>query len=159
VHPKTASPIDPALVDPPSSAKQELLAWAAARRLRDRAAGYQARARTASDRNAEERFAEIAGHYHGLAALEARRADRLGSDRRSSSVTTVEARKEDIENLRTQLQVFGRRHDNMIVRLQCQAISRTLLELTETNLSDIRRLLAGHVEQLESALRCAKDPQ
>jgi hypothetical protein len=134
-----------------TSAREELRAWANARDLRDRAVQYQANARTAPDRNAEDRFKEIASRYRALAALEAQKADRLGSERRAS---TEAGFGKELEIVRAQLRSFASKQTNTIIRLQCQALERGLVELSEEHPAGVRLVLAEHIEQLERMMRC-----
>jgi hypothetical protein len=151
VRPKKTDSTIPERTERATSAREELRAWANARNLRDRAVKYQANARTAPDRNAEDRFKEIANHYRALAALEAQKANRLGSERRASTESGLGR---ELEIIRAQLRSFASKQKNTIVRLQCQALERALAKLSEESPSSNRQVLAEHIEQLEKAMRC-----
>jgi hypothetical protein len=85
MYPKSSGQSHRQVARSPSSARHELLAWAKARNLRDRAAGYSNDARVASDSGVQRRLNDIAQHYRLAAAAEAKDAGRLGNERREKS--------------------------------------------------------------------------
>jgi hypothetical protein len=139
----------------PSSARDELLAWAKARNLRDRAAECLNDARVASDSGVRRRLNDIAQHYRLLAAAEAKDAGRLGNERREKKTLengSVDGRAE-IQTLRLKLRLFASQQTDQIVRAQCFAVDQRLAEMSEGNDQNLRHALASHVQQLEQALR------
>ncbi len=85
MYPKSSGQNHRQVTRSPSNARDELLAWAKARNLRDRAAECLNDARVASDRGAQRRLNDIAQHYRLAAAAEAKDAGRLGNERREKS--------------------------------------------------------------------------
>jgi hypothetical protein len=140
----------------PSTARDELLAWAKARNLRDRAVKYQNDARDASDAGFQRRLNDIAQHYRLAAAAEAKDAGRLGNERREKSKIsengTFDGRPE-IETLRRKLRQFASQQTDQIVRARCLALDEKLAEIAEGNDLNLRRVLADHIQHLEQALR------
>jgi len=113
-------------------------------------------ARAATESSIHRRLIDIAQHYQMLAAAEARDADRLGNERRQKSKSTENGRcsgKTEIQILRLKLRMFASQQPDQTVRLQCLAVDKALAELLEGNELSVRHLLAGHVQQLERALR------
>jgi len=140
----------------PSSARDELLAWAKARNLCARAAECLNDARVASDRGAQRRLNDIAQHYRLAAAAEAKDAGRLGNERREKSKIsengTVGGRAE-IKTIRLKLRQFASQQTDQIVRARCLALDEKLGEISEGNDLNLRRVLADHIQHLEQALQ------
>jgi hypothetical protein len=142
----------------PSSAREELLAWAKARNLRDRAAKYQNDARHASDTGFQRRLNDIAQHYRLAAAAEAKDAGRLGDERRENSKISENGTfggRPEIETLRLKLRQFASQQTDQIVRARCLALDQKLGEISEGNDLNLRQVLADDIQHLEQALRRA----
>jgi hypothetical protein len=140
----------------PSTARDELLAWARARNLRDRAAKYQNDARDASNTGFQRRLNDIAQHYRLAAAAEATDAGRLGNERREKSKISENGTfggRAEIKTIRLKLRQFASQQTDQIVRARCLALDEKLAEIAEGNDLNLRRVLADHIQHLEQALR------
>jgi hypothetical protein len=131
VYPKSSGQSHHQVTRSSSGAREELLAWAKAGYLRDRAAKYMNDARDASDSSAQRRLNNIAQHYRLAAAAEAKDAGRLGNERREKSKIsengTFDGRPE-IETLRLKLRQFASQQTDQIVRSRCLALDQKLAE-------------------------------
>jgi hypothetical protein len=156
MYPKSSGQSHRQVARSPSSARHELLAWAKARNLRDRAAGYSNDARVASDSGVQRRLNDIAQHYRLAAAAEAKDAGRLGNERREKSKASENGGSDgrpEIETLRLKLRQFASQQTDQIVQARCLAVDQTLAEISEGNDLNLRQVLANHIQSLEQALR------
>jgi hypothetical protein len=131
MYPKSSGQSHRQVARSPSSARHELLAWAKARNLRDRAAGYSNDARVASDSGVQRRLNDIAQHYRLAAAAEAKDAGRLGNERREKSKASENGGSDgrpEIETLRLKLRQFASQQTDQIVQARCLALDQTLAE-------------------------------
>jgi hypothetical protein len=78
------------------NAREELLAWAKARDLRERAIEYLNRARHEPDGDVQSRFVDIAQHYRILAEAEASNAGRMGDERRKRALQQKEKSRREV---------------------------------------------------------------
>jgi hypothetical protein len=156
MYPKSSKQSHRQATRSPSTARDELLAWAKARNLRDRAVKYLNDARVASDSGVQRRLNDIAQHYRLAAAAEAKDAGRLGNERREKSKIsengTFDGRPE-IETLRRKLRQFASQQTDQIVRARCLALDQKLAEISEGHDLNLRQVLADHIQPLEQAVR------
>lgn len=149
MYPKSSGQSHRQVARSPSSARHELLAWAKARNLRDRAAGYSNDARVASDSGVQRRLNDIAQHYRLAAAAEAKDAGRLGNERREKSKASENGGSDgrpEIETLRLKLRQFASQQTDQIVQARCLAVDQTLAEISEGNDLNLRRVVANHIQ-------------
>jgi hypothetical protein len=156
MYPKSSGQSHRQVTRSPTSARDELLAWAKARNLRDRAVKYQNDAREASDRGVQRRLNDIAQHYRLAAAAEAKDAGRLGNERREKSKISENGTfggRAAIETIRLKLRQFAGQQTDQVVRARCLALDQKLAEISEGNDLNLRQVLADHIQHLERALR------